>query len=142
MNSVYKLDNPLRGDIQGLRALAVIAVIVFHINKNWLPGGYIGVDVFFVISGFIISSIILRKKQNGIFSFQDFYIGRIRRIVPAYLFFIATVSLCVSVLFTSSDFEFYKKSLISALCFVSNSYFANFGDYFAPSAYELPLSHT
>ena len=61
-----------RDDIQGLRAIAVLAVIVFHLNRQWLPGGFIGVDIFFVISGFLMASIKLRQEQRGPFSFMDF----------------------------------------------------------------------
>ena len=72
-----------RYDIQGLRAIAVMAVVLFHLNKEWLPGGFIGVDVFLVISGYLITSIILKNKQLGQFSFKQFYINRFKRIAPA-----------------------------------------------------------
>lgn len=79
-----------RPEIDGLRAVAVLSVIIFHLNDRWLPGGFLGVDIFFVISGFLITGIILSEIQNGSFSFQDFYTRRIKRIYPA---FIAAVSL-------------------------------------------------
>ena len=72
-----------RDDIQGLRAIAVLAVMVFDLNRQWLPGGFIGVDIFFVISGFLMASIKLRQEQRGPFSVMDFYASRIRRIAPA-----------------------------------------------------------
>ncbi|MBK8649923.1 MAG: acyltransferase [Gemmatimonadetes bacterium] len=72
-----------RPDIDGLRAVAVLAVVAYH-TKAWvLPGGFVGVDVFFVISGFLISGIILQRLQKGTFSITDFYARRIRRIFPA-----------------------------------------------------------
>lgn len=62
-----------RPEIDGLRAVAVLSVIIFHLNNRWLPGGFLGVDIFFVISGFLITGIILSEIQNGSFSFRDFY---------------------------------------------------------------------
>ncbi|TRO14222.1 acyltransferase [Ectopseudomonas mendocina] len=131
-----------RQDIQGLRAIAVLAVILFHVNNTWLPGGFIGVDVFFVISGYLITSIITRQRRTGNFHFLSFYKSRIKRIVPAYLFLLALVASAMVILLTPTDFAFFWKSLRSALYFSSNYYFADFGDYFAPSSHELPLLHT
>lgn len=133
---------PFRGDIQGLRAIAVLAVIVFHINKEWLPGGFIGVDIFFVISGFLVGGILLRKKRAGRFSLYDFYAARVRRIVPAYFALLAVTSVVAAVIFIPKDFGFFWDSAKSAIYFGSNGYFSKFGDYFAPSAHELPLLHT
>ncbi|MFZ6045139.1 acyltransferase family protein [Pseudomonas sp. CR3202] len=135
-------DLSMRNDVQGLRAIAVLAVIIFHANKAWLPGGFIGVDIFLVISGFLITSIILRQREQGRFSVKDFYLGRFRRIVPAYLVLLVAVTAVMAALLTPTDFKFFKKSLNAALYFNSNHYFAGFGDYFAPSAHELPLLHT
>jgi peptidoglycan/LPS O-acetylase OafA/YrhL len=140
--NAHRKNNGLREDIQGLRAFAVLAVIFFHANNGWVPGGFIGVDVFFVISGFLISKIILRQKQNSNFSFLAFYLSRIKRIVPAYIVLLTIVSLCMAVLLVPKDFAFFEDSLRSSLYFASNQYFANFGSYFAPNANELPLLHT
>src|SRR5882762_3092943 len=80
------LDIPnYRADIDGLRAVAVVAVVVFHAGAPWLPGGYVGVDVFLVISGYLITGFILREKREGRFSIVAFYYRRARRIVPALL---------------------------------------------------------
>jgi peptidoglycan/LPS O-acetylase OafA/YrhL len=133
---------PQRDDIQGLRAIAVLAVIVFHLNKEWLPGGFTGVDIFLVISGFLITSIILRQQRDGSFLYSSFYISRIRRIVPAYLALLAVTTFCMAVLLTPNDFVTYEKSLVAASYFGSNHFFANQSDYFAPAAHELPLLHT
>ncbi|WP_330114385.1 acyltransferase family protein [Pseudomonas sp. JS3066] len=135
-------DLSVRNDIQGLRAIAVLAVILFHANKDWLPGGFIGVDIFLVISGFLITSIILRQQEGNRFNFVDFYLSRFRRIAPAYLVLLAVVAAVMAVFLVPDDFRFFKKSLNSALYFSSNNHFADFGDYFAPSAHELPLLHT
>ena len=83
-----KINNPhliYRPDIDGLRALAVLAVVLFHAFTEWVHGGFIGVDIFFVISGYLISSIIYKGLNDGSFSFSDFYIRRIKRIFPALI---------------------------------------------------------
>ena len=79
-----------RAEVDGLRALAVIPVILFHAGFSWFSGGYVGVDVFFVISGYLITSIIIKEKQAGTFSLVDFYARRARRILPA-LFFVMLI---------------------------------------------------
>jgi len=131
----------LRNDIQALRAVAVLGVILFHFNKNWLPGGFIGVDVFFVMSGFLITHIVLQKKAVGAFSVFDFYVGRACRIFPAYFVLLIVVSLCMALLLIPRDFELFRDSAVSALYFNANSFFALQNDYFAPAGYELPLLH-
>ena len=73
-----------RPDIDGLRAVAVIAILLFHFDERWLPGGFVGVDIFFVISGFLITSLIIAERSAGEFSLSGFYVRRIRRIVPAW----------------------------------------------------------
>uniref|UniRef100_UPI003CFB0F78 acyltransferase family protein n=1 Tax=Pseudomonas aeruginosa TaxID=287 RepID=UPI003CFB0F78 len=78
-----------RADIDGLRAVAVLSVVAFHAFPEWFQGGFIGVDVFFVISGFLISSIIFKGLERGTFRFVDFYVRRIRRIFPALLLVLA-----------------------------------------------------
>ncbi|PJD96602.1 MAG: acyltransferase [Legionella sp.] len=129
-------------DIQGLRALSVFSVLIFHINKNFLPGGFIGVDLFFIISGYIVTSVILRAKDKGQYSIKSFYLNRIKRIIPAYVIMLAVTTLIMGILLTPNDFMFFKASLKKALLFQSNSYFAHSGNYFAPNSYELALLHT
>ena len=135
-----------RPDIQGLRAIAVLAVIVFHLNPAWLPGGFVGVDIFLVISGFLISSILLHKKSKPGYSLTStlgyFYTSRLKRIAPAYYATLVMVSLLAAVLFLPADFATYRDGLKKAAWFNSNSYFASFGDYFAPANHEQPLLHT
>ena len=80
---------PYRSDIDGLRAVAVLSVIVFHAGFLWAQGGFIGVDVFFVISGFLITGIVLRELRDGTFSLARFYERRARRILPALLVVLA-----------------------------------------------------
>lgn len=135
-----------RPDVQGLRAIAVLAVIAFHFNSVWLPGGFVGVDIFFVLSGFLITSILVDKKQNENYSFsstlQYFYLSRIRRIIPAYFFMLVMVGIFTAILFLRSDFTDFLEGFKNALWFNSNNYYANFGSYFAPATYEQTLLHT
>ncbi len=84
-------DLAYRPDIDGLRAVAVLSVIGFHAGVRWFPGGYAGVDIFFVISGFLITSIILRQLAEDRFSFADFYARRCKRIFPALIIVLAAV---------------------------------------------------
>lgn len=129
-----------RLEIQGLRAVAVLAVMAFHYDSVLLRGGFGGVDVFFVISGFIISNLILNSPKK--FSWGSFYWGRIKRILPAYFVMLSVVTLIASVLFILTDFSLFFESLKSSARFGSNYYFSNAGNYFAPSATEWPLLHT
>lgn len=135
-----------RPDIQGLRAIAVLAVMLFHLNPAWLPGGFVGVDVFLVISGFLIVSILLHQKSRPDYrlfgTLRYFYGSRFKRIVPAYFAMLALVSLLAAVLFLPQDLGTYTQGLNQAAWFNSNSYFAGFGDYFAPANREQPLLHT
>lgn len=130
-----------RADIDGLRAFAVLAVIFFHINKNWLPHGYLGVDVFFVISGYLITSIIQKDMAQGQFNFKDFYIKRMRRILPVMWFSLAVTTLLATFILLPSDFAFYAKSLKSVLLLIANYFFAQEVDYFNPITDEYPLLH-
>ena len=129
-----------RRDIQGVRAIAVMAVIVFHACITCLPSGLVGVEVFFVISACIVTSLIIDGHSQ--FNWLDFYWGRLKRNVPAYVVMIASVAVVASLLFLDGDFDFYKKSVESSLFVLSNHYFSDFGSYFGPRAYELPLLHT
>ncbi|WP_339512602.1 acyltransferase family protein [Pseudomonas sp. RL_15y_Pfl2_60] len=136
-----KQQSVQRNDIQGLRAIAVLSVIIYHINKEWLPGGFIGVDIFFVISGFLITGIVLHQLKNKSFSLKAFYISRLKRIVPAYMALLIIVTLVAAVFLIPRDFDSYWESLKAAVYFNSNNFFANQHDYFAPAAYEFPLLH-
>ncbi|QOE09561.1 acyltransferase [Pseudomonas asiatica] len=132
-----------RPDVDGLRALAVLAVVIFHFNKEWLPGGFVGVDIFFVISGFLITGIISKQMVNGTFSFADFYLRRVKRIFPAALF----VTLCSVVIGAAfmlpEDVVALSKSAIAAVISAANIYFWKFLDtsYFAASSDTVPLLH-
>lgn len=128
-----------RADIDGLRAVAVLSVLAFHLGT--VPGGYVGVDIFFVISGFLISSIVLAQVKSGKFSLQRFYLRRIARIMPAL--FVVLVFCCfvaLRVLFPSELIGFSKSLLWTALS-VSNYYFWLHTSYFIPGDTNL-LLHT
>ena len=135
-----RVERSIRLDIQGLRAVAVMAVLLYHANGSWLKAGYVGVDIFFVISGFIITALL--TERSGKVDLAAFYASRVKRIVPAYFTMLAVVAMLSAVLFVPADFAFFFDSLKSSAWFASNPYFADFGSYFAPRADELPLLHT
>lgn len=134
--------NSLRLDIQGLRAVAVLLVVLFHINHNWLPGGFIGVDVFFVISGFLISKALLKQRDDAKFNYIKFLIGRIKRIVPAYFAMLLLVVITGSFLLVPADYSALLYDLRTSAIFMSNQVFANANDYFGAKSYEKALLHT
>ncbi|MFT3704584.1 MAG: acyltransferase family protein [Agriterribacter sp.] len=131
-----------RSDIQGLRALAVILVFLFHINPRLMPGGFVGVDVFFVISGFLISSIILQKKEHHNFRFIDFYNSRIKRIIPAFTVMVLIVGIIGLFLFLGSDARNFRNALFWSWIFNSNNYFSSLDTYFGTANAENPFLHT
>ena len=92
-----------RADIDGLRALAVLSVVAFHFNDYRVPNGFLGVDIFFVLSGYLITNVIYNEIKQDKFSFKDFYIRRIKRILPAF-FTILIVGLALARLFSGNFF--------------------------------------
>lgn len=117
-------------------------MVFFHADFSWFAGGFIGVDVFFVISGYLITTILLNELNAGSMSILNFYERRARRILPA-LFFILLCSLPFAYAWMLPErFDEFGKSLIAVGLFVSNFQFAYFSDYFSPSAAENPLLHT
>lgn len=132
-----------RPDIDGLRALAVLAVVIFHFNKKWLPGGFVGVDIFFVISGYLITGIILKEVSKGEFSFVDFYMRRVRRILPAAFFLIFVTTLFGLAFMVPLDARDLASSAIASIFSVANIYFWKYLDisYFAASSDMVPLLH-
>jgi peptidoglycan/LPS O-acetylase OafA/YrhL len=130
-----------RPDVDGLRALAVIAVIAFHGFPEYVAGGFVGVDVFFVISGFLISGIILDETRIGVFSLRSFYARRIRRIFPALLLVLAVSLVAGWWLLLPADMERLGKQLAASATFVSNFYLWFQSDYFSPDARTFPLLH-
>nr|WP_272941940.1 acyltransferase family protein [Oceanicola sp. S124] len=132
----------LRTDIQGLRALAVGSVVLFHTFPHALPGGFVGVDIFFVISGFLITGILYRDMSLGRFSFADFYRKRVRRIFPALMVvLLATLAVGVVLLSPAGLVEVAQNTL-SSVFFVSNVNFYFSSGYFDQAATLRPLLHT
>lgn len=130
-----------RPEIDGLRAIAVISVIIYHLNENWLSGGFLGVDIFFVISGFLITGIIITEIQQNSFSLKQFYTRRIKRIYPAFITVMALVSFIASVIFIYNDFNKLRKIIELAIAFLSNFYLGLTQGYFDLSANENPVLH-
>lgn len=131
-----------RPEIDGLRALAVLPVILFHAGSDLFGGGFVGVDVFFVISGYLITSIILKDMRAGTFSIAHFYERRARRILPALFTVMLVCTVFAWFYMLPPQLEDFSKSLIAVVLFASNFLFFTTLDYFAPAAEEMPLLHT
>ena len=131
-----------RDDITGLRAIAVLSVVFYHADISIFKGGWLGVDIFFVISGYLITNIILSELNEGNFSFKRFYIRRIRRIIPAL---ISTILLTIPFaywLLTPKAILEYVGSMYASMFFYANLYFQNLDFYNAESTSFMPLLHT
>ena len=132
-----------RPDIDGLRAVAVLLVVLYHAGCSWISGGYVGVDVFFVISGYLITKIIVTRILNGNFSLKDFYLKRIRRLYPPLLIVATFVLLFGSFYLLPLDYKNLSISAIFTLFYSANIYFwKNRNDYFSPQVEGMPLLHT
>ncbi|WP_218352566.1 acyltransferase family protein [Alteromonas lipotrueiana] len=132
-----------RKEIDGLRALAILPVIWLHADLPYLSGGYLGVDVFFIISGFLITSIIVHEINKDKFSLISFYERRARRILPALLFVIAVTSIFVPLVSSNPDYlNSYGLSVLSTLAFSSNLYFWQTSGYFGSVSELSPMLHT
>ncbi len=131
-----------RKEIDGLRALAVLPVILFHAGFETFSGGFVGVDVFFVISGYLITTIILAELEQGKFSIANFYERRARRILPALFLVMLACIPFAWVLLTPADLNSFAKSLVAVPLFVSNIFFWRDGGYFETAAELKPLLHT
>lgn len=131
-----------RREIDGLRAIAVVPVVLFHAEFALFGGGFVGVDVFFVISGYLITSIILREKENGSFSLKDFYERRARRILPALF---CVILFCLPFAWfwmLPGQLKSFAKSIAAVSVFASNILFWRENGYFERAADEKPLLHT
>lgn len=131
-----------RPDIDGLRSVAVLPVILFHAGFETFSGGFVGVDVFFVISGYLITSIVIAEHVEGRFSFRRFYERRARRILPALFFVILCCLPFAWAWMMPYEFEEFGRSIAATMLFVSNVFFWMESDYFAASAELKPLLHT
>ena len=131
-----------RGDVDGLRAIAVLPILLFHAGVTVLPGGFIGVDVFFVISGFLITNIIDVQIKAGTFSILDFYRRRAVRIFPALFVLIAATLAAAIMLLLPYEVSEVARSAAASAAFLSNVFFWRTSDYFAAAANTRPLLHT
>ena len=132
-----------RREIDGLRAFAVVPVVLYHAGFEFLKGGFIGVDIFFVISGYLITSLLIKEyDRSNTISIKSFYVRRIRRIMPALIFVVFVSSLVSFFWLTPTQLENYGKSLISTFTFISNIYFFQSTNYFDLAAELNPLLHT
>ena len=130
-----------RSDIDGLRAVAVISVVIFHAFPEWVKGGFIGVDIFFVISGFLISTIIFESLDRGTFSFSEFYSRRVKRIFPALLFVLTVVVIFGWFVLLADEYKQLGKHVASGASFISNIILWGEAGYFDNSAETKPLLH-
>lgn len=131
-----------RAEIDGLRAIAVIPVILFHAGAPGFAGGYVGVDIFFVISGYLITSIIMKDVERQRFSLVDFYERRARRIMPALALVVACSTVAAYLLMPPNYLTQYAQSVVAVMLFAANIYFYLTTNYFATEADEKPLLHT
>ena len=132
-----------RPEIDGLRAVAVVAVILFHLNSNFLIGGYYGVDVFFVISGYLITGIIVKDLENGTFKMSKFWIRRVKRLVPLLLTVVITTILVLPFFTFKPVYNDILKDIIPAIFSYFNFHaYLNFGDYWGQAADKSFFLHT
>lgn len=130
-----------RPDIDGLRAIAILSVVAFHAFPEWVHGGFVGVDIFFVISGYLISGILLRGLAGGNFSFVEFYARRIRRIFPALTLVLLSCLLFGWFSLFANEYKMLGKHTAASAAFFANFAFASESGYFDTAAELKPLLH-
>ena len=131
-----------RPEIDGLRALAVVPVVLFHAGFPVFGGGFLGVDVFFVISGFLITTLILSELDQDNFSFLKFYERRARRILPALVVMVMASIPLAWMSMSHYQFKAFAQSIVGVVMFVSNIFFWQSSGYFADTNDIIPLFHT
>ena len=131
-----------RAEIDGLRAIPVVSVVIFHLEVSGFSGGYVGVDIFFVISGFLITSIIKHKYENHTFKLSDIYFRRVRRLVPPLIATVAATLLGAAFIMTPYDIVAVSRSAVAALFSVSNIVFYFESGYWDAASERKPLLHT
>jgi peptidoglycan/LPS O-acetylase OafA/YrhL len=138
---VYSRSANYRPDIDGLRALAIILVVAFHAAPGRVHGGFVGVDIFFVISGFLISSIILGDISKGVFSISEFYRRRIKRIFPSTLLVLFSCLLIAQLILIADEYTQLGKHVAGGAAFVSNLILWSESGYFDNDSETKPLLH-
>ena len=131
-----------RPDINGLRAWAVIAVVLYHFGVPGFQGGFVGVDIFFVISGFLMTGIITKGIVKGKFSFLEFYLARAKRIIPALVAVCATLLVLGWTFLPSTDYKTLASHSVYSLLFLSNFEYWLSAGYFDAESHEKWLLHT
>lgn len=132
-----------RPDIDGMRAIAVLLVVLYHADFPFITGGYIGVDVFFVLSGFLITLGIDKEMSHNSFSFGQFYLRRIRRIIPVLVFIMLIATIPAYFILFSDDLESYARTLLHTILSTNNLHlWINNSDYFAGNSDLMPFLHT
>lgn len=131
-----------RPELDGLRALAVLAVIFFHFNPGWLPGGFLGVDIFFVLSGYLMGAIAIKESSAGYFSLRGFIERRLRRILPALFFICSLCFIPAWLLLPPSDMTDFSESILANTLAVTNYLFLSEAGYFDRASDMKPLLHT
>lgn len=136
-----------RAELDGLRAVAVISVLLYHVKFSLFgyeifKGGFLGVDIFFVLSGYLITTIIFTQMNAGVFSLKDFFIRRIKRILPAMVAVLLVSSIFAFYFLLPDSLVIYVKTLLASLFFVSNLYFFGEDTYVSDSSEYKPLLHT
>ena len=131
-----------RPAVDGLRAVAILPVIAFHLREAWVPGGFLGVDVFFVISGFLISSMIATELDQGSFHFSSFWMRRVRRIMPALLTMVLVTFLASRRLVTDMELgPIGEDGRAAALSYANFWMHAKVGNYWGSAAESSPFLH-
>ncbi|MDX3925481.1 MAG: acyltransferase family protein [Shinella sp.] len=131
-----------RPELDGLRAVAILPVLFYHADLSWFPGGFVGVDVFFVLSGYFMATIISSEIAEGRFDIWKFYARRIRRIFPALFATLIATSIAAWFLFMPQEFEYFARSVRAAAVFIANLIFEREHGYFDLAAHMKPLLHT
>src|SRR3984957_18999238 len=136
--------NPFRPDIEGLRSVAVLLVVGCHCGISWCAGGFVGVDVFFVISGYLITGLLAREYfETSRIDFAVFLARRARRLLPAYLVVLALTALAAALFFAPQEIDATAHAGLAGSLYVSNIFFdLASSDYFAPAVQQNPLLHT
>lgn len=137
-----RVSLPYRPELDGLRAIAVLSVVLYHVSPDWLPGGFLGVDIFFVISGFLIGGIVLAAVDDGSFTFREFYWRRFRRLAPALILVLSATALVAIAIYSTNDLARFGSYLVAAVFGVSNMRFIFDPPYEVVEAGINPLLHT
>jgi peptidoglycan/LPS O-acetylase OafA/YrhL len=140
-SSSHSTHERSRPAIDGLRAIAILAVFVFHLNRQWLPGGFVGVDVFFVISGYLITSILLKQCADGSFNLAKFYQRRVARLFPAFFTVALATLAAASLVYSAQDLASCGANFAAAALSVANLKYMLQGSYFVVSPDAQPFLH-